>query len=191
MPRKSARTLKSIYKLYTHVGPNYVAKHDIRVVGHSAGARPFRVAASATRYYAGEPAMRTPTYSSGASNVNTVVVLTDTKPRVATDDFVGIFAKDAPTLPATLAAHTSQVIVPIAGVTLIRGKAKTAANVDTDAELLLILNDLIDFDLTTAKYTWDDTAASNASAFQIVNGNTAKQTLDCVVDARGLRTVIS
>lgn len=167
-----------------------MAKHDIRVVGVSYGARPFRVAASATRFYAGEPAMRTPTYSSGASNVNTVIVLTDTKPRVATDDFVGIFAKDA-TGTGTLVAHTTQVVVPVPNCTLIRGRAKTAANVDTDAELIAILNDLVDFDLTTAVYTIDDTATSNASALQIVNGNTAKSTLDCIVDARGLRTVIS
>lgn len=167
-----------------------MSKHDIRVVGVNGGARPFRSAASATRFYAGEPAMRTPTYSSGASNVNTVIVLTDTKPRVATDDFVGIFAKDA-TGTGTLVAHTTQVVVPIPNITLIRGRAKSSTNVDTDAELLLILNDLVDFDLTAAVYTIDDTAASNASALQVVNGNTAKSTLDCIVDARGLRTVIS
>lgn len=168
-----------------------MAKHDIRTVGTSGGARPYRVAAGATRFYAGEPAMRTPTYSSGASNVNTVIVLTDTKPRVATDDFAGIFAKDA-TGTGTLVAHTTQVVVPIPYVTVIRGKAKTATNiVDTDANLILILNDLVDFDLTTAVYTIDGTAVSNASALQIVNGNIAKGSLDCIVDARGMRTVIS
>lgn len=163
---------------------------DLSVVGISGGARPFRVAASATRYYAGEPMMRTPTYSSGATNANTIVVLTDTKPRVATDDFIGIAAIDAPGT-GTLVAHKTSVVVPIPSITRIRGRAKTAANVDTDAELLLILGDLVDFDLTSAVYTIDDTAASNASALQIVDGNPAKSTLDVTVDARGLRTVIS
>lgn len=173
------------------MGRVMLAHGDISVVGISGGTRPFRIAASATRYYAGEPMMRTPTYSSGATNVNTITVVTDAKPRVATDDFIGIAAKDAPTLPATLAAHTTSVIVPIASVTIMRGRGKSATNVDTDAELLLILGDLVDFDLTAGAYTIDDTAASNASGLQIVNGNPAKSTLDVTVDARALRTVIS
>lgn len=164
---------------------------DISVVGASGGKRPFRIAASATRYYAGEPMMRVPTYSSGAISVNTITVITDAKPRVATDEFVGIAALDAPTLPTTLAAHTTNVTVPIPNTTILRGRAKVAANVDTDAELLLILGDVVDFDLTTGVYTIDDTAASNASALTIVNGNIAKQTLDVTVDQRALRTVIS
>lgn len=167
-----------------------MTKHDIRVVGVNGGARPYRVAASATRFYAGEPAMRTPTYSSGASNVNTVIVLTDAKPTVATDDFVGVFAKDA-TGTGTLVAHTTQVIVPIPQVTLIRGRMKTASNVTTDAALILILNDITQFDLTAGAYTIDETATANTSGLQIVNGNTAKGTLDCVVDVRAMKTVIS
>ncbi len=168
-----------------------MAHGDISVIGISGGARPFRIAASATRYFAGEPMMRTPTYTTGATNANTITVVTDGKPRVATDDFIGIAAVDAPTLPTTLAAHKTSVIVPIPSVTKMRGRAKVAANVDTDAELLAILGDLVDFDLTSAVYTIDDTAASNASALQIVDGNPAKSTLDVTVDARGLRTVIS
>lgn len=167
------------------------AHGDISVIGLSGGARPFRIAASATRYYAGEPMMRTPTYTAGVLTTNTITVVTDAKPRVATDDFIGIATKDAPTTPTTLAAHTTSVMVPIAHITKMRGRAKTAANVDTDAELLGVLGDLVDFDLTAGAYTIDDVAASNASALQIVDGNIAKQTLDVIIDARGLRTVIS
>lgn len=165
---------------------------DISVVGVSGGARPFRVAASATRFYAGEPIMRTPTYTSGATNANTVVVLTDGKPTVGTDNFVGVAAKDAQVNSAgTVIAHKASVVVPIPGVTRIRGRAKTAANVDTDAELLAILGDLVLFDLTSAVYTIDDTAAANTAGLEIVDGNVAKQTLDVTVDARALRTAVS
>lgn len=164
---------------------------DLSVVGLSGGTRPFRVAAAVTRYFAGEPMMRTPTYTNGATNANNIVVLTDAKPRVATDDFIGIAAKDAPGT-GTLTAHKASVIVPIPNITIIRGRAKTATGlVDTDANLLGILGDLVDFDLTAAAYTIDATAASNASALQIVDGNIAKGTVDVWVDARGLRTVIS
>lgn len=168
-----------------------MSKGDISVIGISGGARPFRIAASATRYYAGEPMMKTPTYSSGAASVNTITVVTDTKPIVATDEFIGIAAISAPTLPTTLAAHITSVIVPIPHVTKLRGRAKVAANVDTDAELLLILGDFVTFDLTTAVYTIDDTAAADTSGLQIVDGNPAKSMLDVVVDARAMRLKVA
>ena len=88
----------------------------------------------------------------------------------------------------TVVAHKLRVVVPIPSVTRIRGKAKTAANIDTDAELLLILWDYVDFDLTTAVYTIDDTAAADASALTVVDGNITKGTLDVVVSAIGMRT---
>lgn len=169
-----------------------MAKANVSTVGIDGGNQPRRVAASATRFYAGEPMNSLMTHSSGAANVNTIVVLTDTKPRVATDTFQGIAAVDAQiNSSAAVIAHQTYVTVPIPYVTRIRANAKTATNVDTDTELLGILGDFLDFDLTSTVYTWDDTAASNASAFTCVNGNIAKQTLDCVIDARGMRNEIS
>lgn len=167
-----------------------MAKADISVVGISAGVRPFRVAASATRYYSGEPMNSLVAQSSGAADVNTVVVLTDGKPVIGTDSFVGIAAKDAPGT-GTLVAHTAFVSVPIPNTTIMRGKAKVTATVDTDAELLLVLHDLVLFDLTTAVYTIDETATANTSGLEIVNGNPAKATLDVVIDARAIRNKIS
>lgn len=169
-----------------------MSRLDISTVGINGGNQPRRVAASATRFYAGEPLNSILTLSSGAANVNTVVVLTDTKPRVATDSFQGIAAVDATVNSSgTVIAHKTFVTVPIPQVTRIRGKAKVAANVDTDAELLAILFDAVDFDLTTAVYTIDDTAASNASGLQIMDGNTAKSTLDVVVDTRAMRYAVA
>lgn len=166
-------------------------KHDLTVVGISGGAREFRVAASATRFYAGEPIMFSGAYTNGVANANTVVVLTDGKPVIGTDNFVGIAAKDAEHTDGTVIAHKTQVIVPFPGITLIRGKAKTAANIDTDSELLGVLWDLVLFDLTSTVYTIDETAAADTSGLKIVNGDIAKQTLDVVVDARALRADIS
>lgn len=168
-----------------------MSRSDLKIIGINAGNRPYRVAASATRYYYGEPASTAGTYSSGACTTNTVVVTTDTKPIIGTDSFAGIFAMSAPATPATLAAHTSLVTVPLPNSSLIRGFAKTRANVDTDAELLLILWDYVTIDLTAAVYTIDDVAAANTSGFRIENGNVAKQTLDVSVDARAMRISIS
>jgi hypothetical protein len=169
-----------------------MAKHNLRTVGINGGARPYRVAASATRFYAGEPMNFAGTYSSGVASANTVVVLTDAKPVIGTDLFVGIAAKDAEiSSSATVTAHKTQVVVPIPYVTRIRGKAKTTTNVDTDSELLGVLWDVVLFDLTTAVYTIDETAAADTSGLTIVDGNTATQELDVTVDARAMRADIS
>lgn len=169
-----------------------MARADISVVGINGGNQPRRVAASATRFYAGEPINAAYTLSSGAASVNTVVVLTDTKPRVATDNFQGIAAIDAQVNSSgTVIAHKTAVTVPIPSVTRIRGRAKVFANVDTDAELLAIMFDAVDFDLTAGAYTIDDTAVSNASGLQVVDGNIVKGTLDCVVDTRQERYAVA
>lgn len=169
-----------------------MSKADISVVGVSAGARPFRVAASATRFYAGEPINFAGTYSSGVASVNTVVVLTDAKPVIGTDNFVGVAERDAAVNTAgTVTAQTTSVIVPIPYATLIRGAAKTKTNVDTDAELLGVLWDFVLFDLTAGVYTIDETAAANTSGLTVQNGNPALGTLDVTVDARAMRAAIS
>jgi len=57
-----------------------MTRGDLSVIGVSGGARPYRVAAAATRGYAGEPINSLAALTAGASSVNTVVVLTDGKP---------------------------------------------------------------------------------------------------------------
>lgn len=169
-----------------------MAKNNLRCVGINAGNRPYRVAASATRFFTGEPMNNLSTYSSGSASVNTIVVLTDTKPRVGTDNFIGISGKDAVVNSSgTVLAHITNVQVPIPQVTRIRGQAKTFTNIDTDAELLGILLDYVDFDLTSAVYTIDETAASNASGLMVVDGNTSLGWLDVTTDGRAMRISIS
>lgn len=171
---------------------NHMSKLDLSTVGFNAGNQPRRVAASATRAYAGEPVNFAGTLSSGVASVNTVVVLTDGKPVIGTDWFQGIFAKDMEVNAAgTVTAHKTLVTVPIPNVTRIRGRAKTGTNVDTDSELLGVLFDQVLFDLTTAVYTIDETAAADTSGLTVVDGNTAKATIDVTVDPRAMRADIS
>lgn len=169
-----------------------MARGDISVIGVNGGEHPRRVAAAATRFYTGEPMNFLPTYTSGVASVNTVVVMTDAKPVIGTDAFVGIAGKDAKVNAAgTVLAHQTSVTVPIPWVTRIRGKAKTVTNVDTDSELLGVLGDLVLFDLTSAVYTIDETAAADTSGLMIVDGIIPKGILDVVVDGRALRADIS
>ena len=57
-----------------------LGRGNVTVKGINGGKQEFRVAASATRGYAGEPINSLSALTSGVSDVNTVVVLTDTKP---------------------------------------------------------------------------------------------------------------
>ena len=168
-------------------------KADLRVIGFSAGARQYRVAASATQFYAGEPVEFAGTLSSGVANVNTVVVCTTGKPVIATDSFIGIAAQTVALNSAgTVPAQKILVEAVVPNLTIIRGAAKTAANIATDTELLGVLFDVTTFDLTAAKYTINETSTgSNTDALQILNGDTVKGTLDVTVDARALRYAVS
>ena len=166
-------------------------------MGIDGGNQPRQVAASATRFYAGEPVNNIGTFTAGAISVHTIVQLADAKPRVATDNFQGIAATDAPvnssgTVVASAWSTPVYVTVPIPYITRIRARAKTTTGlVDTNANLLAILLNAVDFDLTSSTFTIDATAASNASGLQLVNGNIIKGTVDVVVEARAMRNAIS
>ena len=133
-----------------------------------------------------------PTYSSGVSDVNTIVVLTDAKPVIGTDYFVGVSAENMKVNSSgTVVAHELSVTVPIPHCTRMRGKAKTTGNIDTDTELLGVMWDLVLFDLTSGAYTIDETAAADTSGLTVRGGIPAKGVLDVVVDARAMRADIS
>jgi len=165
-----------------------MAKFDVKVVGNAPNL-PFRVAASATRGYVGEPMMVVPSYTSGVSDVNTVVVLTDDKPVIATDQFIGIAAKDMEVNSAgTVLAHRTTVTVPRANETRIRAKVTTASTADTETEAIGLLFDIYVFDLISSTYTWKP-AAADTGGFTARWYNFVKASLDCVVDARAITRV--
>lgn len=163
-----------------------MAKLDFKVVG-MCDRSPFRVAASATRGYVGEPMVVIPTYTSGVSSVNTVVVGTDGMPTIGTDQFVGILAKDMEVdSSSTVTAHRTVVDVPFANVTRIRGKAKTSSTADTDSEAIGLLFDIYHWDLTSSVYTWEP-ASADTKGFTVRSFNSATAELDCVADSRAMQ----
>ena len=174
-------------------------KKDLQFIGISGGSRRFRVAASATRFYVGEPIHNVGTYTSGAISVNTWVVAAADTPVIGTHNFAGLANRDAKVNSAgTVIAQTGEVAVPIASVTRIRGKAETAASIDTDAELLALLYDatLIDYSSTGSAlsgplYTIKEAASANSSGLVIVDGDIAKGTLDVIVSSNALRQAVA
>lgn len=164
-------------------------RQDIVPVGLNAGNFKHRTDAASTDINAGEPVNYGGALTSGASASNYAFALTDGKPLIGTDQFAGIASEDSD--------HTASVdgviyvTRPIPQHTLLRGKASTTGNIDTDAELLAILYDAVTFGLASGVYTIDENDAANAAGLMIVDGSVAKGTLDVVVDARAMRKDVS
>jgi len=130
-----------------------MAKFDMKTIGQCSR-QPFRVAASATRGYVGEPMIVAPTYASGVSNVNTIVVLTDDLPLIGTDQFIGVLAKDMDVNSSgTVTAHRTVVDVPYANMTRIESAVTTASTADTESEAIGLLFDIYTIDLIGTTYT--------------------------------------
>ena len=172
---------------------------DLSVVGPQF-TRERRVAASATRYEAGELLIFSSlTYSTGIASANTCTLAAADAVVLGTDYLAGVPIKGAsPFKTGTLVAHKTTCACPIPNAGIIRGKAETAASVDTDAELLLLINDLslIDYAATGGSdggelYTIKEAAAADTHSFTIVGGNPARATLDVVCHPNIYRTDVS
>lgn len=117
----------------------------------------------------------------GGTGNNYVVLLATGDPEVGTDRMVGIAASTS-TDTAT-ADGTVDVYLVRPGVNIMRAKAHTAANIDTDAELLAILNDSVTFDLTSGTFTVNEDEGDdpNVHGLVIIGGDTEAGTLDFIL----------
>lgn len=83
------------------------------------------------------------------TGTNYVDLLLDGDPEQGTDMFVGVTRSTS--APANTATADGVLDVELIGPgTVIEGKATTTANIDTDAKLLLLLNDFVNFDRSAA-----------------------------------------
>ena len=166
-----------------------MAQGDLRVVG-AQGTLPRRLATSGTAIEQGEPTDNQAASSSGAANANVYALSNADGPIVATDRFGGIALKQA--LLVTAGTTTAQVLpcaCPVPAIGQIRGKDETAANSDTDAEILLQIGDYVLFDNTNSSGGFDGgdiftikSASSNTSGLEVVGGNFAISELWVTVD---------
>jgi len=135
---------------------------------NSVPAMVFRTEASSTQIFAGDPVII------GGTGTNYVIVCPDAHP-VLTDTYqtglVGIATTDGPTA-ASAVAGTVNVSLALPGV-VYACKAKLASTIDTDAELLAVLNDNVYFDLTGGVYTIDvaNASAAGTGGLRIVGGD--------------------
>ena len=175
---------------------------DLSVIG-LAQTLPRRIAASVTRYEAGEPLYSDSTLTTGADTDGSAVAANTWEiPAVdiltiGSHRFGGIATSLCqPVSGGTVLAHTAMSKCPIPNIGRIRGVGETAANWDTDAEILAVIGDVthIDYNATGAPdggelYTIKLAAGTPAdtAGFEICDGNAAKQTIDVLVDFRCYR----
>lgn len=113
-----------------------------------------------------------------------VGLLTDGMPTQGTDIFVGVTRTES---TETSVANGTVDVELVGPGTILRGKATTAANVDTDAELLPLLFDYVNFDRSAATVagllTIDENEGDTPGtlALCILNGDIVKGTLDVAV----------
>lgn len=168
---------------------------DLTVCGIQTS-RTVRVAASATRFEAGEPLHSLAALTTGTADVNTYVLAAADTPVIGTHKLGGVALKGAlPATTDTLVAQKVHLAAPVAWAGVLRGKAEVAGSVDTASELLGIIQDasLIDYSATGASdggelYTLKEAdSGADTSGLEFVDGNIFKGTLDAVVDGRAYR----
>lgn len=159
-----------------------MARGDIKIVdagGHNVvPTRQYQTEAASTAILAGEPVM--------LKTIGTAVyaaALTDAKPVIGTDYFIGIAANDS--THTASANGVVDVYLPLPGV-VYRGKAKSSAAADTAAEILALAQKRSIFDLTSSSYTLDTAAADGATNGLIYTGtgNVATREVDFTVSLR-------
>lgn len=155
-----------------------MAKGNIQIVDvggyNTVPTKTFRTEANATAILLGEP------LKLKVAGSEYVIPLADAEPVIGTTTPVVGIAASASTQTAS-ADGTVEVYMPRAGM-IYRAKAKSAAAVDTDAELKAILNHRVLIDLTSGVYTVDQATVDAApNGLVIVGGNILNGTLDFII----------
>jgi len=151
-----------------------MAQNDITIIRGGGTIQEYRVddrdTSSAVQIIAGDPVQI------GGAGANFVIPLATAEP-TDTEEMVGIAVKDSTETASVDGTVQVQVVIP--GKTVMRCAATTPANIDTDAELLAILNDQVAFDLTGAIYTIDENQGDAVSnGLRILGGDIDNGTLD-------------
>lgn len=143
-----------------------MATNNVRIVDpaglNALPTRVYQAEANTTVINPGEPVM--------LKTIGTAVyaaALTDAKPVIGTDYFIGIAAK---TSTQTASADGEvEVYLPLPGL-VYRAKAKSSTAADTEAEIKALANKRVVFDLTSSTYTIDTAAADGATNGVMLTG---------------------
>lgn len=163
-----------------------MAANNVRILKHGYTVQRFRTEANIKLGVAAGDAVIV-----AGTGTNYVDLLTDGMPTRGTDVFVGV-THNAST--NTASADGVMDVELVGAGTILEAKATTAANINTDAKLLGILNDTTNFDRTAATaagvLTIDETNTtakkSSTLSLVILDGDIVKGTLKVAVAGGGI-----
>jgi hypothetical protein len=175
--------------LFGAAEPYPMAKHDLQIIQ---GKGPIFVYDVDDRTSSSQSAALEPgePVKQSASGGNFAIALATGDPEVGTDELLGIVRKKSTETSTVDGKVEVRCVIP--GETVLRGKATTAANIDTAAKLLLLMGDWVCIDLTGSGtngagnvFTFDEDEGSdpNVHGFKIMGGNTTRGTLDCLCNS--------
>lgn len=163
-----------------------MAAGDIRILKHGYTVQRFRTEANVKLGAAAGDAMIV-----AGTGTNYADLLLDGMPTRGTDVFIGVSHSGA----TNTAAADGVIDIELVGAgTILEGKATTAANINTDAKLLGILNDTTNFDRSAATaagvLTIDETNTtakkSSTLSLVILDGDIVKGKLKVAVTGGGI-----
>src|SRR5687768_10011207 len=146
-----------------------MAKGDVKIIIPGGLQAPpairCRTEAGATAIFVGEPV------KVGGTGSNFAIPSADAEPLTSAPTFLGIASSDS---VHTASADGDLLVNQILPGMLLEVKAKSAAAVDTQAEINALLNDLVLFDLTSGTYTVDTASAAATNGLVILGGDPLK-----------------
>ena len=164
-----------------------MGQHDFKVVKYPGPARTFIAEDRTTSSVTAQMEVGEPVKGAGATT-NYVIPLATGDPEVGTDEFVGVVCRKSD--EASAVDGDCEVITCIPARTVLRAKATTSGNMDTQSELNGLLLDWICADVTAVSgtngtFTLDENEGSdpNVHGFQVVDGDIVAYTLDVIVHA--------
>lgn len=127
----------------------------------------------------------------GGTGTNYAAIMPNNAPTRGTDIFIGITESSPNNRANTASVDGLQSVQLVGAGACLQGKATTAANINTDAKLLAILNDVTQFDRSAATLagtlTIDETnttaGKSSTLTLTIVSGDVQKGTLRVYVQS--------
>lgn len=155
--------------------------NDIKVLKGKYGVEQFRTEANVTLGVGPGDAMIV-----GGTGTNYAAIMVDGGPTRGTNVFIGITESASSNTASVDGVVNIQLVGP---GTILQGKATTVANINTDAKLLGILNDVTNFDRSAATaagvLTIDETnttaGKSSTLSLVIISGDIVKGTLRVAV----------
>lgn len=118
----------------------------------------------------------------GTTGNNFAIPVLTGDPEISTDVLIGVATSES---TETATADGTVEVAQILPGTVLRGKATTVANIDTDAKLRDITFDYVAFDVTSLAQTIDEDEGDdpNVHGLCIIDGDIVAGTLDVLVHA--------